>query len=737
MSETPPSRGPTPDGRNGTDARPTDRSTRRGIDVCFAEIAARISDAGVQCTASSVEGGRLRYDRPEGSGRIVICAADDRPASGPSRVLGPVQITLAGADGDPNAAEAVLDAAAGAVEAVGTDDLEHWLAGAWTRRDEVVPNRESALDFFGHDIGLESPFWGSWQLADIEPSPNGFWLDFRADDRSTRVSLAQTALPDHVAIETPIGHFSVEEVGDDPLLAGLTRALRFVAARLQAADLRWGQPTDDPPDPDREPEDWSDDADRGASLVDVCSYGRGDLTGDTGIWPSVFFRPWTELDALGLTLLLENLDHGAVVAHSGLDCSTGGTTLLSRCLYSGQTPWRSDWPKQDVSLERAFVTGMDDVSVIMGGESRISSALAASMSPESSASVRVFTACDYHLIGDAVAGVCTRCASMNEAEVDYVPPHVAGYTDISDTDLWHDFVRQCVARVEPERPANRVSVNLAGYGAYHQADIAELRRLLGDIGIAVDAVVLPFASPGSRDVFASASLTLLSPWAPLSRVFGSALDNADLPYARIPLPFGVGGTMRWLEAVNDAVSGPPIGDAVRARWLKGLAARSRASTGVGSVDPPRIAVCFDAGTLQGFLEPTTFFGSSVLELFADIDCDLTLIAFPRCAADQSHDDDAIAAVERAGASFVAAEVDADPVDFLTELAFDVVYCEVGHGELAKRSGSVPVEFLDFRMGFAGAKANEQLLASWRRFSLYRQYSRYLTDRPHDRGTEVA
>jgi hypothetical protein len=470
---------------------------------------------------------------------------------------------------------------------------------------------------------------------------------------------------------------------------------------------------------------------RKLSLLDLCmGCGYEDPEVPGGVVYSRFFDVWGSIDSFGLTNLTEDLERGSLVFHSDNDCTMSGRSLLSRTLTSGHTRWSSEWPDPEVPLTRVFVTGLDDLSATMGGESRLLESLNHGVEAAAGGGCRVFTACTYAMIGDNVPEICHRCGGPGGAAIENVPPHVSGYEGLEERDWWHQFLDAC-DEAPPPREDALPSVNLVGYAAYNTPEIAHLRELLTAAGVALETVVLPHRSPDAARFFRRARLTLVSPGEPLPTIFSKRLRDREIPFIEPALPFGLEGTMRWLGAVLDGLGLPPLDSATAEKLLSRARSRveplRRAVEGAGV----RAAVCFDAGTVQELLEPRFFFGADLEEIFRETGCRLHLVALPGRPSDEEHDGATVEALEQAGVSLLTYPIGTDPEEVLREQAFDHVYCDVAQGALAKRHGSLPMDIRSFRMGLEGAVANARLFASATRFSLYKRYHAHL---PPGRGS---
>ena len=91
------------------------------------------------------------------------------------------------------------------------------------------------------------------------------------------------------------------------------------------------------------------------------------------------------------------------------------------------------------------------------------------------------------------------------------------------------------------------------YEQEHFANVAELRRMLGHLGVKADSVFFS-GEPWSQLVRArhARAFAVL----PHAHQEAKVLRRAKVPFEKVGLPMGVGGTTRWLKAVG-ALMGVP------------------------------------------------------------------------------------------------------------------------------------------------------------------------------------
>jgi hypothetical protein len=109
------------------------------------------------------------------------------------------------------------------------------------------------------------------------------------------------------------------------------------------------------------------------------------------------------------------------------------------------------------------------------------------------------------------------------------------------------------------------AVNLIGFT--RDASLDELARLLGDMGLRVNAVFIPQMNFAVIPQLPRAPLHVLYPNALWQNLYDQLLFDSPLRSIEPPAPFGLAGTRRWLAAVAEATGVKVDVDAVVAKHL--------------------------------------------------------------------------------------------------------------------------------------------------------------------------
>ena len=203
--------------------------------------------------------------------------------------------------------------------------------------------------------------------------------------------------------------------------------------------------------------------------------------------------------------------------------------------------------------KRFFCTQPDNQAVVFGTEDCLLetlSMLKTSMKPEV---LFIENSCAVSLIGDDVAGIA--------AQADLSCPAVCMDSGGMRGGFWEGYREAALAYVKTLPPKARQTVrpktvNLLGctVGYYQeQADVKEMERLLALVGYNVLTRPGAGSSPQELAELAQAEVNLV-----VHSELGLELaryleENYGMPYVTLASPYGVQGTVQWLDAFCDAV----------------------------------------------------------------------------------------------------------------------------------------------------------------------------------------
>ncbi|MBN1774393.1 MAG: radical SAM protein [Deltaproteobacteria bacterium] len=388
---------------------------------------------------------------------------------------------------------------------------------------------------------------------------------------------------------------------------GLEPPLRAAFARLGAAPLeRLLEPLLSAPDVVELPE-----AAETAATGAPDGGARGDATqggGEKvllGTWdPETTFADFLGRDTMDLMPYeaIEASNPLVRISHSDLECLSFMPRECAANLNLVDFPWIAQRERSGTAVkqqETILCTDLDERSVILGCGDRIRRVLDAVLEVDAGKPIVFSNTCLPATTGEdaiSVLRLYRRRAAVSVVSHNRAAPD-------RDDDMPS-------ALVSERRPAARVRrrpdlVNLIGFP--HDRTLDELTRLLEDVGLRVNAVLLPVVRPEDVERFPRASLNVFHRtnrfWEDSYRRLAA---EHPIPSLDAPSPYGIAGTRRWLAAVADAA-----GRRSRAReaWarrfapLRGewrrLTAQAR-ELAVGLVVRPRDVECLeDPGLTNG------------------------------------------------------------------------------------------------------------------------------------------
>lgn len=214
-----------------------------------------------------------------------------------------------------------------------------------------------------------------------------------------------------------------------------------------------------------------------------------------------------------------------------------------------------DMPELQIE-KRFFSTYPDGRSVVFGTEDKLTDALQAIRDlPQHPTVLLIQNSCAISLIGDDIAGIAAGMnlpfpvVTMDSGGI--TGGHWAGYRKAART-FFTELEQEDV-------PAEPLTVNLIGSDVSYFSetdDIRELRRLLGLIGVRVQAVVGNGASLAQLQTLRRAVLNIVVHDECGTDLAEYLQETTGLPFIRPGLPYGLNGTRRWLRAVGEALGLP-------------------------------------------------------------------------------------------------------------------------------------------------------------------------------------
>jgi len=588
-------------------------------------------------------------------------------------------------------------------------DLGAWLTpGSDPHARTLVPRCVSGLaHLLGERFAPGRAFWRGWRLArlwfEVDRGLDGFRLHFAGPDGMLVLHLGDVREPGKVLSETPLGALRVlASQGQTPL-----DAVAFLLRRCVAGPVAWsGAPSArDPQD------DWKDGLLDGSYRGSVEWYMR----------PSRFFGMWGYPDSFGLVGELGRRQ--CVILHASRECPMV-VQVTARQVMGSVRPWGEESIRQGPDELAVYTTDIDDLSIALGGEAKLSR-LYDRVAADAKGPVDAMMAegCESHIIGDSPDAVGERCLHGTQVKLSVLQPRMPSFEEGDTRSSWARFLDGVAQHGASARQPH--TVNLVGFGHPDDAAVRDTVQLLDSVGIRVATVTMPFLDVRAESDFASAALSVVSPWQPVRELFTEPLMARNLPHLEVAMPYGWEGTLRWLSAVCATLDLPAPDAARQSAWQARLADAAGAPQAKLEAEPFRFAMVYDKGSLSELLAPRFLFGAELHELLGGPGVRVTVVHAPNEVPAQPTDPALIARLTSRGIRFVEHTPTADPLPLLRDEDFEAIYCDVGDGDLAKRAGAVPVHIGDFHIGLAGHAATLRRLTLWRNLNLYRRYGRWI------------
>ncbi len=424
------------------------------------------------------------------------------------------------------------------------------------------------------------------------------------------------------------------------------------------------------------------------------------------------------------------------------DCNAATITNMARdcasCLHHTTGPvehTRLDlWhiPSSRKYLDSFHVTDLSDVEALScGAEPKVADLVNQAILAKADV-ILVQGGCAGLLMGDDVA------QAMRNAVIDHPGPFLAVNMESCLNQQTNDYARfwdhlvgHWASRSGPIRPR---TVNLVGYGDWKATPVQELVALLSQFGIHEVCCLLPSFRMQSLAEFTSAELTLVYPSPHVRISFEQARKHCRGKVMEIPAPWGVAGTLSWLNSVLGALDLPVLDpmaqEALVQRYVpqnwKGLT-REEGQSLVAFVASAAYASTPEAPVRHGAHLPALFhelgfaLELALLPPSKGRERRLSRLALARWGLNNG------ASTTRPLSGLPQETLD----QLLSRLKASVVYSEWEGDERVLRSGRVPLSISDLEMGLAGAVRNRSRLQTLTSLPFSRSYRPYMCEEiPH-------
>jgi hypothetical protein len=383
-------------------------------------------------------------------------------------------------------------------------------------------------------------------------------------------------------------------------------------------------------------------------------------------------------------------------------------------------------PRVDESKHSMCTTDLTEADVVLGSQDKLVRVLDHVLARGGDGVLFLSCTCVPFMTGEDVESVVKRYRETIDRPFFFLTT-----TPASSVGVFRDVLVRRRQEAEQAIPSGQVipnAVNLVGFA--HDPGLEELRGLLAELGVQVNAVFVPEMDSAVVADLPRAALHVLYPNILWQSIYDQLLFDSRITSVSPAAPFGVAGTQRWLEEVA-AAAGQRVtaGDVVarcleplRAEWdrLRAEAAGQRLAFVVGADEAYRLR---DAAATWGvplipMLEEMGF-GIDVLLGVAD-----------RAAARE--------AAEQVNATFahpehhsIRAFRDRARLDALLEAGtFAAVYSDHLFDRRLSAAGKAQFSLQEFEKGIGGAVRTLRRLLEVCRLPFYRRYRRHLAPATH-------
>ncbi|RME24013.1 MAG: hypothetical protein D6806_10270, partial [Deltaproteobacteria bacterium] len=209
-------------------------------------------------------------------------------------------------------------------------------------------------------------------------------------------------------------------------------------------------------------------------------------------------------------------------------------------------PWYGEWSYFPVSTAIRpgdwIAIDFRDEELIGGVETRLSNVLRGLKKEQEGVRVAIIQTCISRLIGDDIRGVCNDILGPGRWVL--LNPDFQSRLGAVDSVLWPWLLDSFAGGTSKRNSQRRPLVNLVGYGHPGMECADELERLLGLLGIGVNAWLFPSFREEELEFFDRADITVVSDCDVVVNAFSGVLARDPAGWVRLAPPFGVEGTVR-------------------------------------------------------------------------------------------------------------------------------------------------------------------------------------------------
>ncbi len=362
---------------------------------------------------------------------------------------------------------------------------------------------------------------------------------------------------------------------------------------------------------------------------------------------------------------------------------------------------------QDDGIFGNIMTNIKDLDVIHGGGKKLDEAIgeAVKNAKGRAEAIIVHSTCIPTVIGDDAEAVVKRWQSRTKVPIVFMNHAESSCQELDVCLVLFKKMQQDPSFAKIER--RKRSVNLVGFPS--GPALKELMRLLQEIGVSVNATVMPSLSLAVARRYLAAEVQILYPNAAYAATYKEFFEPMPIRTLKPDAPYGFEGTKRWLECVAAEFGLKSKVRSIYAKAVKPLIAdweaglRETAGQGVGFV--------VDAYHVGRLADPSLTWAIPVLRFLREMGFGVEILCYGQAQKQAAH--------------FASFSTPAELAALLKDERFQAVYSEYAYDTRLARAGKAQFSLEDFEMGLGGALRTMQKLSGICRWPFQRRYAQYM------------
>jgi nitrogenase iron protein NifH len=381
-----------------------------------------------------------------------------------------------------------------------------------------------------------------------------------------------------------------------------------------------------------------------------------------------------------------------------------------RCLRGGRSQERHQRGKDRGEEGEGLwnvMTNLRDLDIIHGGGRRLDEALGSAVryAEGRAEAVVVHSTCIPTVIGDDAEAVVARWQKRTKVPIVYM-----NHTSASCKDF--DVCLALFKRMQKDPAFARVAkrrgaVNLVGFP--EGIALRELTGLLDDLGIEVNAQVMPSLSLDAVRRYLSAGVQVLYPNGAYEQTYRDFFVPMPIKTLRLDAPYGWEATRSWLEAVAREFGRQRAARAVFQKAVRPLSADWEG--GRREASGRSLAFVVDAFHTSRLTDAKQAWGIPLLRSLREMGFGVEVLCYGQAGTKS--------------ASLRLFRTEAELAALLRDGRFSAVYSEYAYDSRLARAGKAQFSLDCFDMGLAGAVRSLGRLNGLCRWPFQRRYARYM------------